>query len=61
MGTRWPPVTRGGSDLESVTAYKRVRSGGRTLLIYVREECEEIGATYGDWVKVTISKADDIS
>lgn len=48
-------------SIESVTSYKRVRTGGRTLLIYVREECEELGVTYGDWVKVTISKADDIS
>lgn len=45
-------------ERKEVTAYKRVRRGGRTLLIYIGEECEKIGVGYGDWVEVTIRKAE---
>lgn len=44
---------------ESVTAYKRIRTSGRTLIVYVKEECDQLGIGYGDYVKIEIRRADD--
>lgn len=49
---------RSGSVPESVTAYKQIRTSGRTLIVYVKEECDRLGIGYGDWVEVTVRKAE---
>jgi len=44
--------------VKKVTSYKRIRSGGKSLVVYVAEECRKLDIGYGDWVKVTIEPAD---
>lgn len=43
---------------QTVTAYKQIRTSGRTLIVYVKEECDQLGIGYGDWVEVTVRKAE---
>lgn len=38
---------------------KTVRSSGHSLVVYVTQECEQIGADYGDTVIVTVEKTED--
>lgn len=42
--------------MDKITATKKVRTSGHSLVLFVTEECEMINAGRGDIVEVTIEK-----
>lgn len=45
--------------MDKITATKKVRTSGHSLVLFVTEECEMIDAGRGDIVEVTIKKVED--
>ena len=45
--------------MDKITATKKVRNSGHSLVLFVTEECKMIDVDRGDIVEVTIKKVED--
>lgn len=45
--------------MDKITATKKVRNSGHSLVLFITEECKMIDVERGDIVEVTIGKIED--
>ena len=58
-GTNLKNHTIDGSEMDKITATKKVRNSGHSLVLFITEECKMIDVERGDIVEVTIEKIED--